>query len=194
MRRVLDAALAEAARVGVERFSVPRVAERAGVNKTSVYRRWPTKDALVRAALEDSLEHVHQVPDTGALATDLVELAVGVAGFITSRRGTAVLRAVFLDGHRPRVQRLARAMWADAGNLPRAVVGRAVARGELRADADAELLLFTLAGALLHRAFVERASIDDAYLTRLVQLLMEGAARRVRGGERSRYARQLVKE
>jgi len=174
--RVLDVALEELGRVGLERLSLPRVAERAGVNKTSLYRRWPTKDALVRAALERSMGQVHDVPDTGALATDLAALASAVAGFITSPRGMAVLRTVFVDGRRPRVQRLAETMWADAGAVPRAVVERAVARGELRADADVELLLFTLAGALLHRVFVERAPVDEPYLARVTRLLLHGAA------------------
>jgi AcrR family transcriptional regulator len=143
-----------------------------------VYRRWATKDALVRAALEQSMEHVRQVPDTGALHSDLAELSALVAGFITSPRGTAVFRTVFADGHTPRARKLAASMWADAGDVPRVIVERAIARGELPKTADVELLLFTLAGALMHRVFVEHAPVDDAYLARLVRLVTFGAAGR----------------
>ena len=181
IRRVLDVAMKELARVGLERLSVPTVAEKAGVNKTSIYRRWPTKDALVRAALSDSMEHVRDVPDTGALATDLAALAAVVARFISSARGTAVLRAVFAGTHSSQLKALSASMWREAGgNLPAQVLGRAVSRGELASDADIELLLFTLAGALMHRVFIERGAVDGPYLARLVELLLGGAAPRRR--------------
>jgi AcrR family transcriptional regulator len=48
----LDAVIEELAAASYERLSIPDVAERAGVNKTSVYRRWPTRSDLVRAALD----------------------------------------------------------------------------------------------------------------------------------------------
>ncbi len=163
--------------MGLERLSVPVVARKAGLNKTSIYRRWPTKQALVRAALSQSMEHVRDVPDTGALATDLIALASTVAGFITSPKGTGVLRTVFASGHSPQMRALASAMWEEAeGALPGQVLERAIARGELPADVDMALLLFTLAGALMHRVFIERAPVDEGYLTRVVGLLLRGAA------------------
>ena len=182
VRRVLDVTLKELARAGLERLSVPAVARKAGVNKTSVYRRWPTKQALVRAALELSMQHVREVPDTGCLVDDLSELAKVVAAFITSPRGTGVLRIVFADGQSARAKALAQSMWQDAGGaLPRVIIERAIARGELPPEADVELLLFTLAGALLHRVFVERGEVDAHYLERLLRLLTLGALTSSRG-------------
>lgn len=179
VRRVLDVTLKELARVGFERLSVADVAARAGVNKTSVYRRWPTKEHLVKAALRRSMGEAQAVPDTGALRTDLVALARSVAAFVESPRGTGVVRSVFAGARSPAVRALAASMWAEAGGeVPRLLLERAVARGELPADADVELLLFTLAGALLHRVFVEHAEADDAWLERLVRLLLDGARRR----------------
>jgi len=175
--RVLEVALRELARVGLERLSVPTVADKAGVNKTSIYRRWPTKHALVRAALCHSMEHVRDVPDTGALASDLAALAAVVARFITSARGTAVLRAVFAGTNSSQLRALGSSMWQEAGSdLPRRVLERAVSRGELSSDAEMELLLFTIAGALMHRVFIERAPIEERYLARLVNLVLRGAA------------------
>lgn len=176
VRRVLDEALKELARGGLERLSVPEVAARAGVNKTSVYRRWPTKQHLVRAALAHSMEHVRDVPDTGSLAGDLAALAGRVADFITSPKGMAVVRTVFADGRSAGLKAQVSTLWQEGGaDLPRVVIERAVARGELSAGADAELLLFTIAGALLHRVFIERAGVDAAWLERLVRLVTHGA-------------------
>lgn len=177
--RVLDLTLQELARVGFERLSIPEVAALAGVNKTSIYRRWPTKGDLVRAALSQSMEHIRDVPDTGSLRGDLLALVRVVAGFVRSPRGMGVLRTVFADGDHPEVRALAASMWQEAGgDLPRQVIERALRRGELPAGADIELLLFTLAGAVLHRVFVERAEADESYAGRLVDLVLYGAMRR----------------
>jgi hypothetical protein len=101
------------------------------------------------------MDHTRHVPDTGFLETALTALGAAVADFITSPHGTAVLRTLFADGHNPEVISLASSMWLGSdAEVPRKVVTRAVARGELSAEADGDLLLFTIAGALsgVHRA------------------------------------------
>lgn len=179
MQRVLEVTLNELGRVGLERLSVPEVAARAGLNKTSVYRRWPTKEALVRAALDQSMKHLEPAPDTGTLPGDLVTLATLVAGFLGSPHGLGVVRTVFADGDSPQARALAKAMWKQRGPLtPWTVIERAVARGELDRRTDPELLLFTIAGAVLHRTFVERRPADEAWARRLVAMLTRGVGRR----------------
>ncbi len=174
---MLEVTVAELGRVGLERLSVPEVAERAGVNKTSVYRRWPTKQLLVKAALEQSMEDSVQAPDTGALGSDLASLAASLADFITSPTGLGLVRTVFADGDSPEARALKATLWeGPARELPRAALERAIARGDLKAGTDVELLLFTAAGAVMHRVFVERGPVDDAWLQSLVELLSHGAA------------------
>lgn len=176
VRRVLDVTLQQLARVGLERLSIPEVAERSGVNKTSIYRRWPTKADLVRAALHHSMEHVRDIPDTGALRTDLIALVRLVGDFIASDRGMGVVRTVFIDAHALDLRAASLSMWQEAGGqMPQIVIERAVRRGELPQHADIELLLFTLAGAILHRVFIERRNLDDEFALRLVNLVLDGA-------------------
>src|SRR5512138_898011 len=67
VRDVLAAAAAEMARVGYVALRVEDVAARAGVNKTTVYRRWPTKADLVRDVLCGLGGDQHEAPDTGSL-------------------------------------------------------------------------------------------------------------------------------
>lgn len=178
VRRVLDTTLAELARVGLERLTVPEVAQRAGVNKTSVYRRWSTKEALVQAALEETMEYARDLPDSGSLEGDLVALAGELAKFLSSARGVGVVRTVFAGGDSAAVHALASTAWAEAGGAgAHLVIARATKRGELPRDADSELLLFTVAGALLHRVFVERGVVDEAWVRRLVALVMFGAGK-----------------
>ena len=65
--KVFRATLAEVGRVGVEHLSIEEVAERADVNKTTIYRRWPTPEGLARAALACAAESNTSPPDTGSL-------------------------------------------------------------------------------------------------------------------------------
>lgn len=176
VRRVLDITLQQLAEVGFERLSIPEIAALAGLNKTSVYRRWPTKADLVRAAISQSMAQSQDVPDTGSLRTDLIALVQSVAAFITSARGVGVVRTVIADGDNPEVRALSALMWQEAGgDFPRQIIERAMRRGELPVDADVQLLLFTLAGAILHRVFVEHADPDEAFAGRLVALVLHGA-------------------
>lgn len=173
IRRVLEVTLEELGRVGLARLSLPRVAELAGINKTSLYRRWPTKEDLVGAALGLATPQGTALPDTGDVELDLVELAASLSGFVRSPAGMGLLRMVFADATPS--QRLTPAFWTESARAaPRAVLERAVARGELRPDADLELLLYTLAGAVLHRVFVERKAADRRWTRRVVRQLIEG--------------------
>jgi len=179
VRRVLDATLQQLAIVGFERLSIPEVAELAGVNKTSIYRRWPTKVELVQAALQHSMDHLRELPDTGSLRADLEALVKIVGDFVNSPRGMGVVRTVFVDGESAGLPTTTTSIWPEAAqDLPRVVIERAVCRGELPPDADVEMLFFTMAGALLHRVFVERRVVDDDFGKRLVQLVLQGAAQR----------------
>ncbi len=66
-RRVIAAALSVYGEVGWAGFTLDRVARRAPVGKAALYRRWPTKEILLLAALE----HLAEPPDEGADLTDL---------------------------------------------------------------------------------------------------------------------------
>src|SRR3954470_15951011 len=84
VRRVLDAAIVELARSGYAGFRMDEVVSRAAVNKTTIYRRWPNRAALVTALVERMRKPLREspLPDTGQLERDLVEaferrLAVG---------------------------------------------------------------------------------------------------------------------
>ena len=179
VRKVLEVTLEQLAVHGFERLSVPEVAERAGLNKTSVYRRWPTKSELVREALSASMGHAGEVPDTGDLRSDLLVLARAAVGFVESPQGMGVLRTLFAEGANPEVRKIAGAMLRQQETEgPRRVFKRAIARGELAEDADVKLMLTTIAGALMHRIFVEQDQATDAFLQRLIDLILLGAKKR----------------
>jgi AcrR family transcriptional regulator len=174
---VLDAALTQLAEVGFERLTIPQVAEIAGVNKTSIYRRWPAKADLVQDALGTAMSHADDTPNTGELRSDLLALANTVATFTQSRVGTALIRIMLAEGGNPDLRALANAAYSEAGKHgPWIIVKRAVERGELNGAVDPSLMLFTIAGAIMHRVFVEQKTASEEFLQQVVDLVLYGAA------------------
>lgn len=179
VERVLKVTLEQLARHGFERLSLPEVASLAAVNKTSLYRRWPTKSALVQEALSVSMGHHEVLADSGVLRTDMLNLARGALAFVESPGGMGVLRTLVADGSSPSVRKLAASMWSARDTRgPRELLSRAIARGEISADANIELALTTIAGALMHRVFVEQARVTEASLGALIDLVLFGLVAR----------------
>lgn len=174
VERVLEVALEALAERGFQGLSVPEVAERAGLNKTSVYRRWPTKEALVAAALESALGHAAPLPDTGSLYEDLVVFAHTAVAFVTAPLGRAVMRTLLADADNPEVRAIADEMLAAQRSGPRVILRRAQERGELDANADVTMALTVVAGAILHRSFIEQKSVSKDFIQRLVSLIVRG--------------------
>ena len=182
---VLEVTVARLAEVGFERLSIPEVASLAGANKTSVYRRWPSKTELVRDALRAAMSHADQPPDTGALRGDLIGLAHSVATFMQAAQCTAVMRILMAQAGHPQLRQLAIEAYGEIGRHgPWVVLARAAKRGELRAGADHALVLFTVAGAILHRVFVEQGSVTPDFIEQLVDLVLKGAAVELKSSKR----------
>ncbi len=173
--RVLDAAILELAQSGYRALRVEDVAERAGVNKTTVYRRWPTKPELVRDALVARAAFGMDLPQTGALRTDLVAAARMFARYITDPLGRSLMRMFAAESSDPEVIAIARSLKERDESPPRRIIEAAVARGELAPGGDHTVILHAMIGALHHRVFFTQEPPDDAFLTRLVDLLLFGA-------------------
>jgi AcrR family transcriptional regulator len=173
VQRVLDATIDLLAEVGYDRLTVPEVADRAGLNKTSVYRRWPTKQALVGAALGRSLGHDAPLPDTGSLATDMVAMMTAAAQWAETPVGRGVARMLARDVD-PEVREVSRSLMARHAAGPVTLFRRACARGEIPDSADVELALLVIAGALAQRGLVEEGPADPAFIERLARFVVAG--------------------
>ena len=174
VQRVLEVTLAELGRGGLAALSMPTVARRAGINKTSLYRRWPTREALVADALALATPPVNALVDRGSLSADLVALVTWLGAFVNSPAGASLVRLAFVDGARGPQGRPDTGWLTMRSSPPAVVFARAKARGELAKGTDIGLVLFTLAGAELHRRFVEQKVIDRRWAHRLVALVIHG--------------------
>lgn len=171
-RAILESVIAELSEHGVAALSFDRVAQRADVNKTSVYRRYPTKEALVGAALESVLvEASTQLPESATFADDLRAAARASATVVSSPEGRGLFRAAIESTGDAATRRVAALSTAPA----RGILERARARGEIRHDVDGRVLFGALVGAVIHRVMIERRTASRAWLDRLVDTLLRGA-------------------
>ena len=170
---VLRATLDELAAVGYGNLSFESVAHRAGVHKTTLYRHWPGREALVREALLARSEVTVPIPDTGSLRTDLITFAEAVVANITAPDYAAIVRAVASDARTEgALGDASRGFWRERFQLARIIVLRGVERGEIRADVDPNLLLESLVGPLYLRLLITREPLDDAFIEMLVTQLI----------------------
>ncbi|MFF0532924.1 TetR/AcrR family transcriptional regulator [Nocardia amikacinitolerans] len=131
VRAQILAATAElVARDGIAGFRYEEVAERAGVNRASVYRNWPDREELVVEALLRYAEDLASVADTGDIHRDLVDYLVALAGGLESPFGRTLTRAIQPATQSPTVQALTRILDQRVAAMQRRV-DAAVARGEL---------------------------------------------------------------
>src|ERR1700730_7590420 len=91
---ILAAALSELIESGYAALSVEAVASRAGVNKTTIYRRWPTLDDLLVDALMDWSHDALPAMDTGSIETDLLALGGQLADVLNAGVGRQVVALV----------------------------------------------------------------------------------------------------
>ena len=128
VERIVGATVAELSRVGYEAMRVEDVAARSGVNKTTIYRRWPTKAEMVASALVEGTK-LRPAIDTGSLREDLRISLLGAFKLKPSEQG--VLRIMQMERSIADVDALARRMRDELRNARIAIVRRGIARGEL---------------------------------------------------------------
>ena len=162
--------------VGYDRLTVDEVAARAGVHKTTVYRRWPTKPELITEAVRLHADENVPAPDTGSLLGDLQALATDVIATLSSEGGARRSRSIVAAAATS--DELADGLhtfWAHRIAATTPVIERAITRGELPPDSDATLIIETLVGPIWLRLLLTGEPIDDDLASRLAALVSAGA-------------------
>ncbi|MFF5292114.1 TetR/AcrR family transcriptional regulator [Paractinoplanes globisporus] len=157
---------------GFARLTVEAIAQKAGVAKQTIYRWWPSKtDILLDAFLTDAAEELAP-PDTGDLAADVRAHLTAVARFLTESDAGAVFRALTAESlHDPRLATRLRAEHLTAQRArDRLPLERAVARGDLPAGTDLDILVDRLVGPLYYRALVTGEEITADYIAAVSSL------------------------
>lgn len=165
---ILAAAMALLGEVGYARLSMEKVAARAGVSKASLYLRWPNKQALVVDALAHRARPVPQIPDTGSLAEDMRTFLRA----LLRSRGEAARALSGVAGEIAANPALRKAWHLGLGGTLtaclRQILTRAAQRGELREDADIELLAQLPLSLLQNWRLENGANPDQRVVDRIV--------------------------
>ncbi len=167
---ILEAALEVLDEVGYDLLTMDAVAARAKASKATLYRRWKSKPELVVAAI---MAHKGEsvVPDTGTLRGDLLAAYCGASGGLNDPLAQSVLSAVVTAmGRDPEFAEVYRRDFiAPKIAVSRAIYERARTRGEVHPDVDLSVLAPSLAGIVLHRAFL----LGDAVTPELVERVLD---------------------
>ena len=176
-RAILDAALALIAERGVDGLRVDDIADRAGVGKAAIYRRYRSRDEVLVAAVANLVGEI-AIPDSGSTEKDLLALMRNAVELYSRQPAADAMRAVVAAMNRdPAVGAATREGFLGARRAAlREVLKRGIERGDLRADIDVELALDTLAGPLFYRLLVTGARIDMKLARGVVRLLLDGFA------------------
>jgi AcrR family transcriptional regulator len=177
---IADQAIREAAvdlfaERGFEGFSVEDVADRAGVSKATVYRRYPSKVDLVVEAGSCLATDEIRFPDTGTLRDDVRGLARSLVNAFENTRAGKVMPVMTFERRRyPELDAGYRRFLADRKARTRAVLLRAVQRGELPDDTDIGVMSSMLVGPIFHRLMITQEPLNDAFVDALVDALLRG--------------------
>ncbi|WP_457317421.1 TetR/AcrR family transcriptional regulator [Sinomonas sp. RB5] len=177
-RAVLDATRALLGEAGFAGLTVEGVAARAGVAKTTIYRRYRSKTDLALALLMEMVDQVSTRPYTGDTAAELVALIDKTAELMqTSVMGwimKGLVSEVAADPHLAEVYRgqVVTRRQAEVTEL----VERGKARGELREDLDPEMVTDLLLGPIYYRFFLSGSPMDPGFGRRLIAALLPSLA------------------
>jgi len=176
---ILDAALDLFLEDGFDTMSIESVAERAGVGKTTIYRRWQSKEELVVATIGTLYEGM-DVPDTGDVRADLTTVVRHMHGLIqNTKAGRALPRmAGELARGSPLGHAYMRTVLAPRLEAVGAALQRAEDRGDLRSDLDVEIAVASIVGPMMFLALTGRiANLDEELASRLVDQAITGMKR-----------------
>ncbi|PPJ21024.1 TetR family transcriptional regulator [Nocardia nova] len=174
----LDAAGALLLESGMGAFTIEAVAEKAGVSKTTLYKWWPSKGALALDGYFHAVESALTFPDTGDIEADLTAQLRSFVHVLTRTRAGRVIAE--LIGQAQTDPDLSAALLERYSGPRRRLaveaMRRAQERGQLRADADPEILVDQLWGACYHRLLLPNLPLGEHFATTLVANVLHGTA------------------
>ena len=172
LESVLEAAAEELGRVGFSGLRIEDVALRSGVNKTTIYRRWPTKSDLITAVIDREKMPLEDV-NTGSLESDIRETLMQFRTRLYTLRHRGIMRVLMGERAHPEVAQMVRETRARHIALRQQIFERAMERGEIPRRDAAPLVEF-LTSPLVSRIMHLGQEVDDEYLELLTQVMRQG--------------------
>jgi AcrR family transcriptional regulator len=171
---IFDATRELLAEVGVPGLTIEGVAARAGVAKTTIYRRWRSKEDLALALLLDMVAQVSAVPDLGDTRAELTAFVNGAVDVLGSTLMGRVMQGLVSElAYNPGLAKLFREQIVAAriGEVRR-LVDRGVERGDLRPGTEYELAHELLFGPVYYRLLLSGGLLDHRLGRNIVDAFM----------------------
>lgn len=170
---ILDATADLVAEVGVERTTIDEISNRSGVAKTTIYRHFESKQALVVEAVHACTHMPVIASDSGSLRDDLISCFGGMTkASYEGRLGDMMLSLMDAAQRDPELGRLLRGQADQRRRFATSVVERAVERGQLPADVDVDLMVTLLSGPLVYTKLVRRQRVTDELVAAVVDSVL----------------------
>ena len=177
-RAILTATADLLAERGLAAMSIEEVAARAGVGKTTIYRRWPSKGLLALDAFVISFRAEQPQPDTGSLRGDMLSALHAWVRAVTQTAMGPMLTGLIAEAQDdPEL----RGAWRDRVLEPmrtqhRVMLDRAIERGEIPATVDRDVVLDLFFGAAEHRLLLGHLPMTGDFIAQVVDMILAGIA------------------
>lgn len=153
---------------GLSGVSVDEISRRSGVAKTTIYRHWPSREALLLDACSQ-LSTRPSVSDTGKLRTDLETLACAAAVRLQQPWATIMPSIIDAAERDKALASLQSQIHSQMRGAFVTAIERAQERGELSRSQDALELVASVLGPILYRRFFSREPLDEAFAKKVVR-------------------------
>ena len=166
---IIDACAELIAQEGFAGVSIEAVAARSGAAKTTIYRHWPSREALCIEAFGTCAGPAAALPDTGSVRDDLIAVLSVLAERLTNPSWTASMTSLLDAATRdPELLALHSATVAERRRSLTGVIERGVERGVLDPELDLDVAVSALAGPLFYRGVISREPIDEPFVAAVV--------------------------
>jgi AcrR family transcriptional regulator len=180
-RKTIEAARELIVEKGVVNLTIDDVAARSGVAKTTIYRHWPERTALIVDTVNAMFQHL-RTPDTGSLRGDLEAFFGAVMKTDLSGHVGNVMPAIIEAADRdPEMAYLLDRIGSERERVCRTIVERALERGELRpeiADIGLEALIGVTVGPIVFQKIVRRRKLTPEYVNACLDVVIAGLTER----------------
>ena len=176
--RVLTATLDLLTDTGLSRLTIDDVSKRSGVAKTTIYRHWPNRNALIVDACLRMTDGDDEPPDTGSLEGDVKAILTNLAELLVTARWSSILPSIVDAAERdPEIAEVHSKLQRWHAAPLRAALERAALRGEISPDIDLSAMAAALRGPLYFRRWFSRDPINDSFVNLIVQTVLAGVRR-----------------
>ena len=178
-RAIMDAAAEVLAERGLAGMSIEEVAARAGVGKTTIYRRWTSRGTLALDAFLAEFQGQQPLPDTGSLHDDLLAALRAWIRSVTGTSAGPILASLIAEAQRdPGLAASWRARVVERlRDQHKIMLDQAVARGEIKAETDYDVVLDLMFGAAYHRLLQGHQPLTDQFARQVVDYVVAGLKR-----------------